>query len=41
MAMERRVAIIDLTNGEVQTKPIPLEVRKKLIGGRGLDAYLL
>ena len=41
MALNRKVAYIDLTTGDVQTKPIPLEVRKKFIGGRGLDAYLL
>ncbi|MBW2470226.1 MAG: aldehyde ferredoxin oxidoreductase family protein, partial [Deltaproteobacteria bacterium] len=32
---------IDLTTGDIETKPIPLEVRKKFLGGRGLDAYLL
>jgi aldehyde:ferredoxin oxidoreductase len=41
MALNRKIAYIDLTNGEIETKQIPLEVRKKFIGGRGLDAYLL
>ncbi|MEJ2025857.1 MAG: aldehyde ferredoxin oxidoreductase N-terminal domain-containing protein, partial [Deltaproteobacteria bacterium] len=41
MALERKIAYIDLTTGEVQIKPIPLEIRKKFLGGRGLDAYLL
>ncbi|MBT8332481.1 MAG: aldehyde ferredoxin oxidoreductase, partial [Deltaproteobacteria bacterium] len=41
MALNRKIAYIDLTTGDVQTKPIPLEVRKKFLGGRGLDAYLL
>ena len=41
MALDRKLAIIDLTTGEIETKPIPLDVRKKFIGGRGLDAYLL
>ncbi len=41
MALNRKIAYIDLTTGDVQTKPIPLKVRKKFLGGRGLDAYLL
>ena len=41
MALNRKIAYIDLTTGDVQTKPIPLGVRKKFLGGRGLDAYLL
>jgi len=41
MALNRKIAYIDLTTGDVQTKPIPLELRKKFLGGRGLDAYLL
>ncbi len=41
MALDRKIAYIDLTKGSVEIKPIPLEVRKKFLGGRGLDAYLL
>jgi aldehyde:ferredoxin oxidoreductase len=41
MALNRKIAYIDLTTGEIETKPIPLEIRKKFLGGRGLDAYLL
>lgn len=41
MPLNRKIAYIDLTTGDIQTKPIPLEVRKKFLGGRGLDAYLL
>ena len=41
MALNRKIAYINLTTGEVEVKPIPLEVRKKFLGGRGLDAYLL
>ena len=41
MALNRKIAYIDLTTGDIQTKAIPLEVRKKFVGGRGLDAYLL
>jgi len=41
MALNRKIAYINLTTGDIQVKPIPLDVRKKFIGGRGLDAYLL
>jgi aldehyde:ferredoxin oxidoreductase len=41
MALNRKIAYIDLSTGKIETKPIPLEVRKKFLGGRGLDAYLL
>lgn len=41
MALERKIAYIDLSTGEIDIKPIPLAVRKKFLGGRGLDAYLL
>ncbi len=41
MALNRKIAYIDLSTGDVETKPIPLEIRKKFLGGRGLDAYLL
>lgn len=41
MALNRKIAYIDLTTGKIEIKPIPIEVRKKFLGGRGLDAYLL
>lgn len=41
MALNRKIAYIDLTTGEIETKPIPLKMRKLFIGGRGLDAYLM
>ena len=41
MPLKRKIAYIDLTTGDIETKPIPLEARKKFLGGRGLDAYLL
>ncbi|MFC1945730.1 aldehyde ferredoxin oxidoreductase family protein [Chloroflexota bacterium] len=41
MALDRKLAIINLTTGEIEIKPISRELRKKYIGGRGLDAYLL
>lgn len=41
MALNRKIAYIDLSTGNIETRPIPLDVRKKFLGGRGLDAYLL
>ena len=41
MPLNRKIGYIDLTSGHIETKAIPLDVRKKFIGGRGLDAYLL
>jgi aldehyde:ferredoxin oxidoreductase len=41
MPLDRKIAYIDLSTGKIETKSIPLEVRKKFLGGRGLDAYLL
>ncbi len=41
MPLNRKIAYIDLSSGEIKIKPIPIEIRKKFLGGRGLDAYLL
>jgi len=41
MALNRKIAYIDLTSGEIRTRSIPLEIRRQFLGGRGLDAYLL
>ncbi|NOX35121.1 MAG: aldehyde ferredoxin oxidoreductase family protein [Deltaproteobacteria bacterium] len=41
MALNRKIAYINLTTGDIEVKPIPLDVRRKFLGGRGLDAYLL
>ncbi len=41
MALNRKVGYINLTTGEIETKPIPIEMRKMFLGGRGLDAYLM
>jgi aldehyde:ferredoxin oxidoreductase len=41
MALDRKIAYIDLSTGKIEVKPISLEMRKKYLGGRGLDAYLL
>jgi aldehyde:ferredoxin oxidoreductase len=41
MALDRKIATIDLGTGRIDIEPIPIEWRKKFIGGRGLDAFLL
>jgi aldehyde:ferredoxin oxidoreductase len=41
MALNRKIAYIDLSTGKIEIKPIPIDVRRKFLGGRGLDAYLL
>ncbi|MGD8996950.1 MAG: aldehyde ferredoxin oxidoreductase N-terminal domain-containing protein, partial [Anaerolineae bacterium] len=41
MALNRKIAYIDLSSGEIETTPIPIEMRKLYLGGRGLDMYLL
>lgn len=41
MPLESKIAYVDLSTGDVEAKSIPLEVRKKYLGGRGLHAYLL
>ncbi|MGA9347932.1 MAG: aldehyde ferredoxin oxidoreductase family protein [Anaerolineae bacterium] len=41
MALKRKIAYIDLSTGEIKTAPIPIEMRKLYLGGRGLDMYLL
>jgi len=41
MALNRQIAYIDLTTGDVKMKPIPIEIRKLFLGGRGLDMYLM
>jgi aldehyde:ferredoxin oxidoreductase len=41
MALNRKIAYIDLDAETIKLEPIPMEWRRKFIGGRGLDAYLL
>jgi aldehyde:ferredoxin oxidoreductase len=41
MALSRKIAYIDLSSGEIEVSPIPIEMRKSYLGGRGLDMYLL
>jgi aldehyde:ferredoxin oxidoreductase len=41
MVLERKIAYIDLSTKETHSSPISREVRRRYLGGRGLDAYLL
>ncbi len=41
MALTRKIAYIDLTTGSIETQAISIEMRRKYLGGRGLDMYLL
>ncbi len=41
MALNRKIAYVDLSTDEIKTAPIPIEIRKLYLGGRGLDMYLL
>jgi len=41
MVLERKIAFIDLRHGSVKTSPIPLDLRRKFLGGRGINMYLL
>ncbi|MFZ7110742.1 MAG: aldehyde ferredoxin oxidoreductase family protein [Desulfatiglandales bacterium] len=41
MPLNRKVAFVDLTTGQIDIKPIPIELRKLYLGGRGLAAYML
>jgi len=41
MALNRKIAYINLTTGEIETKPIPIQIRRLFLGGRGLDMYLM
>jgi len=41
MALNRKIAYIDLNQKKIEIAPIPLEWRRKFIGGRGVGSYLL
>lgn len=41
MILERKIAFINLDNESVKVSPIPLDLRKKFLGGRGINMYLL
>jgi aldehyde:ferredoxin oxidoreductase len=41
MALNGKLAVIDLSDRSVSIKEIPVSMRERFLGGRGLDAYLL
>ena len=41
MALDKKIAYINLTTGEIEIKPIPIKIRELFLGSRGLDTYLL
>lgn len=41
MVLDRKIAFIHLTNGSIEISPISSDLRKKFIGGRGINMYLL
>jgi aldehyde:ferredoxin oxidoreductase len=41
MILERKIAFINLDNESVKVSPIPLDLRRKFLGGRGINMYLL
>ncbi len=41
MVPDRKIAFINLTDRSIEIKPIPLDLRKKFWGGRGINTYLL
>jgi len=41
MPLNRKIAYVDLSNRQVDVKPIPKELRQRYLGGRGIDMYLL
>lgn len=41
MSLSRKIAYIDLKSGNIHAESIPEQLRKRYIGGRGLDMYLL
>jgi len=41
MVLDRKIAFIHLNNGSTEITPISLELRRKFLGGRGINMYLL
>ena len=39
MPLSRKVAFINLSTQEIEAKSIPIEVRKKFLGGRGVNMH--
>ena len=41
MVLDRKVAFIDLSDGSVDISPISLDLRRRFLGGRGINMYFL
>ena len=41
MVLERKVGFINLTDDSIEIKPVPLSLRKKFLGGRGINIHFL
>ncbi|MGZ3513503.1 MAG: aldehyde ferredoxin oxidoreductase N-terminal domain-containing protein [Thermodesulfobacteriota bacterium] len=41
MVLKRKIAFIDLSKNSVEIAPVPVDVREKLLGGRGINMYFL
>mgnify|MGYP000662245756 CR=1 FL=1 len=41
MALNRKIAYIDLTTGDIETKAIQLKIRKNYLGGRRNNLFII
>jgi aldehyde:ferredoxin oxidoreductase len=41
LMLHRKIAFINLSNVSCETEPVPEELRKKFLGGRGINMHLL
>jgi len=41
MVLDRKIAFVNLSDGSYETKKIPMEWRRKFLGGRGVNMHLL
>ena len=41
MVLDRKIAFVDLEKASVKVRPLSMELRKKYLGGRGMNMYLL
>ncbi len=41
MVLDRKIAFINLNDRSIRIAPIPFDLRKKFLGGRGINMYLL
>jgi len=41
MVLDRKIALINLNDHSIDIAPVPLDLRKRFLGGRGINIYLL